>query len=161
MHFGVLEAIGHFEFIFSVFFDDIICHSPPFLLCSYDDKGRKLTDWKGHKGAVRAMALSRDLKTLVTGGDDKCVRVWDVHSAEENTLPLRGHADGIQSICMAPGGDLVASASDDRTVRLWDLSKTGKDRYVGKMEHADKITSVFWIRTKERASRSSQPLANL
>jgi WD40 repeat protein len=56
--------------------------------CSYDDKGRKLADWKGHKGAVRIMALLRDLKTLVTGGDDKCVRVWDVHSAEERTLPL-------------------------------------------------------------------------
>jgi WD40 repeat protein len=73
--------------------------------------------------------LNSYLKTLVTGGDDKCVRVWDVHSAEERTLTLREHADGIDS--MDPGSDFVVSESDDRTVRLWDLSKTGKDRYVG------------------------------
>jgi WD40 repeat protein len=88
------------------------------MLCRYDDKGRKLTDWKcsydekGRKHAdgnihsertFRATALSRDMKTLVTGGDDKCVRVWDVQSAEEKTLPLRGHTGGIQSISMAPG----------------------------------------------------------
>jgi WD40 repeat protein len=134
------------------------------MLCSYDDKGRKLADWKcsyddkgpnlkNYKNAIRALSLSADSRTLVTGGDDKCVRVWDVYSAKEKTLPLRGHADGIQSVCMAPGGDLLASASDDMTVRLWDLRKTGKERFAGKMEHADKVTAVVWIHTEEKGEQ--------
>ena len=37
--------------------------------------------------------------------------------------------------------------------RLWDLSKTGKDRFAGKMEHADKVTAVVWIRTEEKGEQ--------
>jgi WD40 repeat protein len=29
----------------------------------------------------------------------------------------------------------------------------GKDRYVGKMEHADKVTAVVWIRTEEKGEQ--------
>ena len=38
---------------------------------------------KGHTGWVCAVALSSDGKTVVSGSDDRTVRVWDVGSGEE------------------------------------------------------------------------------
>ena len=44
------------------------------MLCSYDDSGKKIADWEGHEGDIRAMAISLDTSILVTGGGaDMCV----------------------------------------------------------------------------------------
>ena len=63
------------------------------MLCSYDDSGKKIADWEEikDKGYIRAMALSSDAKTLVTGGEDMLVRVWKVDEAKQSIYPLKGH----------------------------------------------------------------------
>lgn len=68
---------------------------------------------------VRSLAMTPS-GTLVSAGDDRVVRLWDV---EEGTLlgELAGHASPIQDLAMSPGGSFVASASD-RSVRIWDLA---------------------------------------
>ncbi len=74
--------------------------------------------------AILAVALTPDAKTLVTGGRDKKVKVWDVKSGRL-LKTLEGHTDWVFAIAISPDGNTIVSGSRDFTTRAWDLS-TGK-----------------------------------
>ena len=111
------------------------------MLCSYDDSGKKIADWEEikDKGYIRAMALSSDAKTLVTGGEDMLVRVWKVDEAKQSIYPLKGHTGVIHSVSISQCGTFVASASADCDVLLWSLKTEKKD---GRMEHEAEVNAV-------------------
>jgi len=58
---------------------------------------------------------------LVSGSDDKTIRVWDV-SKGECLKVLKGHDYGVSALTVLPSGELV-SGSYDKTLRVWDVSK--------------------------------------
>jgi WD40 repeat protein len=78
-------------------------------------------------GNVYCLALSPDGKTLVTGGDDKSIRVWDVNSAKV-VRTLQGHADEITSLAFSNDGTQLASGSKDQSIRIWNLSSSDEHR---------------------------------
>jgi WD40 repeat protein len=89
-----------------------------------------------HTVRVRSVAVSPDGRVIVSGGDDRTVKVWDLANPRpDGTIPLlhtlTGHAGMIESVTISPDGELVASGSDDGTVILWSVS-SGKQRYVSK-----------------------------
>ena len=48
-------------------------------LCLWDVKtGRRLARWTAHKGSVTALAFHPDGQTLVSGGSDGVVKVWNL-----------------------------------------------------------------------------------
>ncbi|OAA60736.1 WD40/YVTN repeat-like-containing domain protein [Cordyceps fumosorosea ARSEF 2679] len=60
--------------------------------------------------------------TLLSAGDDKTVRLWDLPSGEPVTT-LAGHADYVRCARFLPGATtsgMLVSGSYDATVRLWD-----------------------------------------
>ena len=42
---------------------------------------RKLSVWTGHTGHVNTIAFSPDGLYVLTGGDDRTLRLWDVNAA--------------------------------------------------------------------------------
>jgi WD40 repeat protein len=66
---------------------------------------------------VRGLAYS-GYGRLVSVGDDKAVRVWDLAGRE--LLALRGHTETINAVAFSRDGHRLASASDDRTIKIWD-----------------------------------------
>jgi WD40 repeat protein len=71
---------------------------------------------------VRAVAISPDGKTLVTGGVDGTVRQWSLgDDAPKERFPLRGHTNAVTDVAFTPGDRTLYSASMDGTVRSWDL----------------------------------------
>jgi WD40 repeat protein len=75
---------------------------------------------RGHVGAVRAVAYTRDGKRLATGGDDQTVRIWDTASGRELAC-LRGHTGAVLGVAWSPDGAHLATASGDGTARIWDV----------------------------------------
>jgi WD40 repeat protein len=77
-------------------------------------------EFTGHEGPVNTLALSQDGRTLVTGGDDHTVRVWDAATGVCQTV-LRSHDGYVRQVAIS--GDRIASGSEDDLLKLWSLSE--------------------------------------
>ncbi|MCU1267893.1 MAG: hypothetical protein JWM21_4211 [Acidobacteria bacterium] len=74
----------------------------------------------GHSSWVSSVMFSPDGKTLVSGGQDDRVVLWDVATGKE--LRAFSHNQIVESVCFSPDGKTVASGSADNTIKLWNFS---------------------------------------
>ena len=72
------------------------------------------------EGPVRAMALSRDGRTALTGSLNGTARLWDVGSGQPKGPPLK-HDDRVSAVAFSPDGHTALTGSWDWTAKLWDV----------------------------------------
>lgn len=70
-----------------------------------------------------ALAMSDDGQTLVSGGEDKAIRVWDVATGQLKKT-LQSDSGTVQAVAISPDGKTVVSGGGDRMVRIWHLTST-------------------------------------
>lgn len=74
----------------------------------------------GHKGLVLSLAFSSDGELLVSGGNDRSVRVWRAEDGKELRC-FTGHKDKVTGVAFRPDGKAVYSGSNDGTIRFWPV----------------------------------------
>ncbi|CAN8068520.1 unnamed protein product [Agarophyton chilense] len=84
------------------------------------DGSTQHTRLPGHEGRVRCVAFSADGTRVVSGSDDRTVRVWSVSNGRQLSV-LSGHEHWVKCVTLSADGTRVASGSDDRTVRVWSV----------------------------------------
>jgi WD40 repeat protein len=92
-------------------------------LCLWElETGDLIRRFEGHANIIYGMALSKDGRWVLSGGDDKTVRLWEVASGKE-MLRFQKHTAGIRSVALSPDGSLGLSGSGDMTMWLWKMPK--------------------------------------
>jgi len=78
----------------------------------------------GHTDYVRSLAFSPDGTSLVSGSDDKTIKLWDVQTGGV-VKTFHGHTDWVLSVSISADCTTIASGSEDKTIRLWN-NQTGE-----------------------------------
>ncbi len=119
--------------------------------------GKVLQTFTGHTDSVTAAAFSADGQRVLSGGDDRTLRLWEADTAKEIQV-FRGCEGGIKSVAFSPDGRRVLSGSADATVRLWDV-ETGKALRDFR-KHAESVVDVMFL-DEGRATLSASRDANV
>lgn len=72
----------------------------------------------GHMGKVYGVSFDDEGRRLVTAGEDKMARVWDIKSSAE-LYSLIGHGSRVRAAAFSPNGRDIATASEDGTAKIW------------------------------------------
>eukprot|EP01137_Pigoraptor_chileana_P015926 Opistho-2@72334 len=81
----------------------------------------------GHDGDVNCVQFSTNGMRIVTGGNDKKVKVWDAKTGVA-LITLLGATQSVMSVAFNSKDDLVMGASNDHAVRLWGV-QSGRIRH--------------------------------
>ena len=91
----------------------------------------------GHSGTVFGCSLSADGATIVSGSDDRTVKVWDGPTGVER-FTLLGHVGAVFGYAVSADEATIVSCSADKTLKVWD-GRTGTERFT-LSGHADVVT---------------------
>ncbi|CEP60046.1 WD repeat MDV1/CAF4 family protein LALA0_S01e01772g [Lachancea lanzarotensis] len=96
-------------------------------------KGTQIGSLSGHLASVSCMRMDESY-TLVTGGRDALLKVWDIEKAEEIFQDENAQEEDQEELCLHTfdahvdeitalhfEGTTLVSGSQDRTIRQWDL----------------------------------------
>src|SRR5207244_307227 len=78
----------------------------------------------GHRGAITAVLLTPDGKSMLTRGADNVVRLWNAHTGE--ALGQFQEPKGTVGVAFSPDGTTAAMANSDGSIRL-HAADTGKE----------------------------------
>ncbi|ARV62732.1 hypothetical protein BZZ01_32480 [Nostocales cyanobacterium HT-58-2] len=87
-------------------------------LFSAVQNSREKNIFRGHQGSIKSVAISTDNQTIVSGGYDGTVRLWD--SKGKQLTELKGHQGYVSSVAISTDNQTIVSGDSDGTVRLWD-----------------------------------------
>ncbi|OCT85991.1 hypothetical protein XELAEV_18019685mg [Xenopus laevis] len=73
-----------------------------------------------HKHIVKSVDFTEDNNNLLTGGQDKVLRIYDLNKPEAEPWEISGHTSAIKKALWYNNDNQILSAADDKTVRLWD-----------------------------------------
>ncbi|KAJ3015643.1 UNVERIFIED_CONTAM: POC1 centriolar protein A [Siphonaria sp. JEL0065] len=121
------------------------------LTLGYELKWGPLTLY-GHTSGINSVVISADGETVVSGSDDKTVKLWDTRTGE-CTRTLEGHTSYVYSVAISADGETVVSGSRDKTVKLWD-TQTGKclESFDSQTRSFDSVVNEILVAAGDRGS---------
>jgi len=101
---------------------------------------------RGHQGPVTCIDITHDAGVVVSGSDDKSIRIWDRNAG--TLQELLGHKSWVTSVAIHPDGASILSGSADATLVHWQLDDGQGVPWYG---HVDAVTSVAFLDDGEHA----------
>ena len=93
---------------------------------------------EGHERGVNYASFHPTLPLIVSGADDRSIRIWRVEEVRAYEVEqFTGHMGNVS--CVKYFKDLVVSNSEDRSIRVWDV-KSRSAIYVSRRDN-----DRFWI----------------
>lgn len=97
-------------------------------------KGEKLfLKFIGHSGGVTSLRFSNDGNYLVTGGNDRMVKVWEIrrnYKSAKLYRTFKAHETGLKKISISGDSRIIASICD-KSLRIWDINEGNEIMMLG------------------------------
>ena len=113
-----------------------------------------------HPNGVEAIAYSPDSKTLISGGRDGMVRIWEVASGKEIRC-LKGHAKYVNSVAISPDGRLVEYAELPEDVHPFFVGTQSHPEFRSRPTRPHPLFSAFIGAALRRASASGAAIGGV
>ncbi|KAG2052849.1 WD40 repeat-like protein [Suillus hirtellus] len=82
---------------------------------------------KGHEELVWEVAFILGTRLLVTGSEDKSLRVWDLDTGKQVGEPLLGHDDLVCAVSVSPDGRWIASGGANGSILVWEVATNKRE----------------------------------
>lgn len=92
------------------------------LVRTWDLSIGKLLNTFQHDDGTFALAMTADMKCLVTAGFSGEINIWDLNDGN-HLQRLEGHKHSVHGVAICQDDSMLSSVSSDATVRLWDLTQ--------------------------------------
>jgi Tol biopolymer transport system component len=78
---------------------------------------------KGHEKPIRSLAISNNSRWLVSGSEDRTVRVYDLKASypAAEQIVLKGHELAVNCVAISPDGRWLVTGGRDSILRIWDM----------------------------------------
>lgn len=83
--------------------------------------GEELHSFK-HKHIVKTVAFDSFSERLITGSNEKLIRVYDLSKPNTDPEIFTGHGGAIKRALFCRNDKYIVSVAEDKTLRLWDRS---------------------------------------
>lgn len=83
--------------------------------------GEEMYDFK-HKHIVKTVAFDNESNYLLTGSNEKLIRVFDLNKPEIEPKIFSGHGGSVKRALFCRNDKYIVSVAEDKTLRLWDRS---------------------------------------
>lgn len=83
-----------------------------------------------HNHIVKSVAFDTNSQCLVTGNNEKLIRVYDLNKPDESPDIFRGHAGSIKRALFCRNDKYIVSCADDKSVRVWDRASGSEVQHV-------------------------------
>lgn len=94
--------------------------------------------FNGHKAQVNCIAAGFNIKTIISGSDDKTLIFWNTFAGIKEEL--KNHKMPIKALVLSEDEKILASGSTDKSVIIWNpLSK----KMLIVLNHNDKVNTLF------------------
>ena len=113
-----------------------------------DDDAQTIAE---HLGQLTSLAVLPGEERLISGSEDRTIRLWDLRTMEE-VMDLRGHLDTVSWLAVTPDGATIFSVADDYTLRSWD-TRTPSELFAARQEYqraARRLTPYITDLIRER-----------
>ncbi len=75
---------------------------------------------RGHTRAVKSVDFSHNGKFIISGSEDKTIKLWEVSSGRE-LRTYNGHQSIVNDVVFTPDDKILISASKDGQIYFWDV----------------------------------------
>ena len=94
---------------------------------------------KCHPSPIRSVDFSSDGKLLMTGSNDKTIKIFELYPKHKFLSSYKGHSNWVRCVRFSPDNRLIGSCGDDNAVIIFDVEqKTVKYRF---LDHSSNVNS--------------------
>jgi WD40 repeat protein len=114
--------------------------------------------FKGHKDNIYGVAFIAGTRLLVTGSDDKSLRLWDLDTGKQVGEPLLGHDACIYTVAASPDGRWIVSGGQNGNILVWEVgtNKTELKRVpISIKDHGNDVWDIVFAPDSETFASAS------